>query len=113
MHTYKSTDLDRNERKLALEKQVDDFTEKLKSRADRFSNVGKDALIIGGLITLGYVLTKLMDDDDEEPETPAKSDRSESLIFSTLKGVATSVLLAMAKDKLVEYLNSLKEDAND
>lgn len=104
--------MNRNEKKIALNKQINDFTEELKSKAGGFKNLGKDALVIGGIIVAGYSLMKLFTEDNESDE-PSSERESSSIFSSALQGAASSVLLAVAKSKLTEYLESLNQEDSE
>lgn len=101
--------MDRAQQKLVLHKKIEDTTEALKQKAQDYKELGRDALLIGGVLVLGYSLFQLFSDDDEEQEIET-TEKSESFISSSLKGVASSILLALAKEKLMEYIESLDKN---
>ncbi|AWV98651.1 hypothetical protein [Arcticibacterium luteifluviistationis] len=105
--------MNRTEKKIALNKQINDFTEDLKSKAGGFKNLGKDALVIGGIIVAGYSLMKLFTDDEDESEEVSSEVESPSIFTSAIKGAASTILLAVAKSKLTDYLESLNQDDSE
>lgn len=101
--------MDRAQQKSLLNKKIEESTELLKQKAQDYKNLGKDALLIGGILLLGYSLFQLFSDDDEEIEEVEEKSK-DSFISSGLKGIATSVLLAIAKEKLMDYIESLDKN---
>jgi hypothetical protein len=104
--------LDRNEKKIALHKQINDVTEELSDKATGWKNLGRDSLVIGGIVLAGYSLMRLFDSTIEEnkSEENASQNGPDSILFSALKGAAASALLAVAKSKLTDYLDNLNAD---
>lgn len=102
--------MDRTEKKIALNKQINDIMSDLKDKAADVKILGKDVLIIGGLVVAGYALSKLLTGEDEE-ESGTSAAKEPSVLSSALKGAATSILLAVAKQKLTEYLENLNEES--
>ncbi len=104
--------MNRTEKKIALNKQINEFADDLKSKAGDYKHLAKDALIVGGIVLAGYAISRLFTDEDEEEseERQAVNVNTEPSIFSSaLKGVATSVLLAVAKSKLTDILENYME----
>jgi len=104
--------LDRNEKKIALNKQIQDSTEELHAKAESLKDLSRDVLVIGGILIAAYSLMRVFQSSEPETETILEETDKPSIVASTLKGVATSVLLAIAKKKLSEYIESL-DNAND
>jgi hypothetical protein len=104
--------LNRTEKKIALNKQISDVTEELSDKATGWKNLGKDALIIGGIAFAGYTLMRLFSGEEEENEVEAKVYQKEpdSVLFSAIKGAAASALLAVAKSKLTDYLENMSSN---
>lgn len=98
--------MDRAQQKFILNKKIEDSTEALKEKAQGYKDLGKDAVVIGGILVLGYSLFKLFSDDEEEIDQP----KSSSFLGAGLKGLASTVLLAIAKEKLMEYIESLDKN---
>lgn len=97
--------MNRNERKLALQKEIDDRSKSLKKTAEGYKSFGKDALLIGGVLVLGYTLFQIFSNEDDEEGEVTGENKKDSILTSTLKATASSVLLALAKDKLEDYLS--------
>lgn len=108
---------DRHKRE--LEKEVKDMS-------DKTEKVVKNALIIGGVLAVSYLLVSQLgsgkkkkklkvkpstgvsvveSDDDEEPETPGVFAQIGSKVVDT----ATLVLLDLAKEALTEFLKNRKQ----
>jgi hypothetical protein len=104
--------LNRTEKKIALHKQINDSTEELNEKASGFKNLSKDVMVIGGIILAGYAVMKMFQSDEDEHEIEPRSyePQSESMFLTAVKGAATSALLAIAKVKLSEYIESLSSD---
>lgn len=104
--------MNRNEKKIALHKQINDFTEELKEKASGFKNLSRNVLVIGGILLAGYSLMKMFQSDEEEPgkEPLIKRETPNSIFFTAVKGAAISALLAIAKVKLTEYLERLSSE---
>lgn len=102
--------LNRTEKKIALNKQITDFSDELKEKASDFKIIGRDFLIIGGILTAGFALSKMFEGNSEEAESGEKIQPGDSIFASAFRGAATSILLALAKQKLSDYLESLDKD---
>lgn len=106
--------LSREERKQALQDSVNKYLEDIEEKVGDVKKVGKNTLAIGGIVLGAYLLTKFLLSDSEEDEAVVskelaikpQKDHSESILISSLKGVATSVLLAVVKDKLLKVLET-------
>jgi hypothetical protein len=66
-------------------------------------------LIIGGIVMAAYAITRIFSDDTEEEEPLAKKAES-SFIGTALTGVVTSVLLTLAKNKILELIEQLNQN---
>lgn len=109
----------REDRKKALQDSVNKYLEEIEEKVGDVKKIGKNTLAISGIVLGAYLLTRLLLSDSDEDESttsnelvPVKKDNvGESILWSSLKGVATSVLLALAKDKLVDIIDHLtKQD---
>lgn len=105
--------MDRNEKKIALNKKISDFTDDLKEKAGGLKNLGRDALVVGGILVAGYALMRVFNSGNEEDVEETQASDKDSIFFSAAKGLATTVLLAIAKAKLTEYLDSLTAEEDD
>jgi hypothetical protein len=88
-------------RKLELENQVKKASDAIYDQIDGYKKHGKTALVVGGIIVAAYAITQLFEED--EIETEKKKDSS--AFGSALTGMATSVALHFAKEKLMAYLD--------
>ena len=83
--------------------------------------VGKNALVIGGVVLTAYALTEFLLPSDKQktsfnpkPIEQEDDDNDEnSFVWAALKGVATSVLLAVAKNKLLGIIDNFTTDATE
>ena len=104
----------REERKEQLQESIDKYLGAIETQIGDLKKVGKNALVIGGIIVAVYALTELLLPEGrkvaEEPEPmpvqePEKD--GDSMLWSAMKGAAASVLLAIAKEKLLELIDHL------
>ena len=109
----------REDRKKALQDSVNKYLEEIEEKVGDVKKIGKNTLAISGIVLGAYLLTGLLLRDSDEDESTRsnelvsvkKDNVGESILWSSLKGVATSVLLALAKDKLVDIIDHLtKQD---
>ncbi len=106
--------LNRSEKKMALNREIDEIIEDLKGKASDYRILGKDLLIVGGILVTGYALSRLLSGDESREETNETHIAEKPSAFSSaITGMATSVLLAIAKQKLMEYLQNLSEEDNE
>jgi hypothetical protein len=108
----------REERKELLQESIDKYLGAIETQIGDLKKVGKNALVIGGIIVAVYAITELLLPDGEEekqadkpllltePE-PVKEKEENSMVWGAIKGAATSVLLAVAKEKLMELIDHL------
>ena len=108
----------REERKELLQESIDKYLGAIETQIGDLKKVGKNALVIGGIIVAVYAITELLLPDGKEekqanepllltePE-PVKEKEGDSMLWAAMKGAATSVLLAVAKDKLLELIEHL------
>ena len=96
----------------ALTKNIDD----IKNGSASISNA---ALIGGGILLGGYVLYKLLSSTDYEEEVievpqdklvVIKTPKQESFLGRSIKQSIATFLLAIAKQKLMEYLDDQQEE---
>jgi hypothetical protein len=103
----------REERKELLQESANKYLEAIETQIGDLKKVGKNTLIIGGAIVAAYAITELLLPDAKKQTTNdaalplvREEDEGESMIWAALKGAATSLLLALAKDKLLDLLNN-------
>lgn len=106
----------REERKELLQESIDKYLGAIETQIGDLKKVGKNALVIGGIIVAVYAITELLlpegkeEKQDSEPlaiAEPEPEKEGDSMLWSVLKGAATSVLLAVAKEKLLELIEHL------
>jgi hypothetical protein len=108
----------REERKELLQESIDKYLGAIETQIGDLKKVGKNALVIGGIIVAVYAITELLlpEGKEEKQESeplvitepePEKTKEGDSMLWSALKGAATSVLLAVAKEKLLELIEHL------
>ena len=114
----------RDERKELLQESVNKYLEAIETQIGDLKKVGKNTLVIGGAIVAAYAITELLlpDATPKRSRTLASNalsgnalpivvekqeDEEESMIWSALKGAAMSLLLTIAKDKLLGLMNNI------
>jgi hypothetical protein len=114
--TLKTED-QRSLKRQSLQSSAEKYMAAIQEQVGDLRENGKNALIIGGVVLAGYFLTELLlpNADDNETEEPQRNrrfnnDEEDSLFFSMLKGVATTVLLTLAREKLMKLLDGLPEN---
>ena len=85
--------------------------EKIIDLKDDASRIGKQALVIGGVIAAVYLLLELvLPDDEDEPNNVPKSpvvverNNESSWLGKAVQSMAMTAILALAKQKLEEFL---------
>lgn len=109
-----TAETNREKRKADLEASAESYLVNIQNQLGDFKELGKNALTIGGVILGAYLITRLfISEDDEisiEHKEEGKQDKDEdSIILTGLKGVATTVLLTILKDKLMELIEYITE----
>jgi len=106
----------REERKELLQESIDKYLGAIETQIGDLKKVGKNALVIGGIIVAVYAITELLlpEGTEEKQESeplpiiePEKEKEGDSMLWSAMKGAATTVLLAIAKEKLLELIDHL------
>lgn len=110
----------REERKEFLQESANKYLEAIETQIGDLKKVGKNALVIGGVVLTAYALTELLLPSakqkislDPKPIVQEEDDDEESFVWAALKGVATSVLLTIAKNKLLGIIDNLTTDATE
>ncbi len=101
--------MNREEQKLAISNKIEKISGELNEQVSEYKDLGRNVAIIGGILVSAYALIKMISSDDEPTSESSKKEEG-SILFSTLKGVAVSVALALVKDKLIEFLSNLDEE---
>lgn len=105
----------REEKKEALQESVNKYLEAIETQIGDLKKVGQNALVIGGVIVAAYALTELLLPEPSRKKNldplpireREEEDESESMFWSALKGAATTLLLTVAKQKLVDLIEHL------
>jgi hypothetical protein len=105
---------DANKFKEALENQIENIKEK-------GLNIGKTALIAGGIAFAGYILIDIFNGSTKKKDKKAvikldsnnlveKKTTKDSWIVASIKGYILAFLIGIAREKIVEALAELKKD---
>ncbi len=110
----------RDERKELLQESVNKYLEAIETQIGDLKKVGKNTLVIGGVIVAAYALTELLLPDatpkrsknnalssNALPIVVEEEQEEESMIWAALKGAAMSLLLTIAKDKLLGLMENM------
>ncbi len=114
----------RNERKELLQESVNKYLEAIETQIGDLKKVGKNTLVIGGVIVAAYAITELLLPEATPKRNRILSDnalsgnalpivveeeqnKEESMIWTALKGAAMSLLLTIAKDKLLGLMENM------
>lgn len=103
---------DLEKKKESLENTIKNASNALKSQFDDYKGKGKDIMVIGGIIVAAYAFYKIFDDEDNTSEKEFKPKES-SFLNSAFSGMITSVLLSLAKNKILELIQHLNQQEND
>lgn len=109
-----TTAISREEKKEALQESINKYLETIENQIGDLKKVGQNALVIGGVIVAAYALTELLlpepsrkNDVEPLPIKERDEDEGESIVWSALKGAATTLLLTVARQKLVDLIEHL------
>ncbi len=100
--------MERSEKKKILTQKINKSEQELADKLALVKSMGKDFAVIGGIVVAAFAVMKLVAGDESQKEKDGENE--DSVIFSTLKGVALSVALAFAKDKLVDFIDKLNQE---
>lgn len=98
-------------RQVELEGEIELAERALRNQFNDYKEKGGNILIILGIMVSAYALYKLLTSDEEEKEVVVtKSAASDSFLGNAFWGLAGSVVLGLAKDKILDFLeNKLNE----
>lgn len=97
-----------NSKKKELENQVKNASDALSSMVETYKSQGKTILVVGGILVAAYAITQLFDDTEED--TIEKKDPS--IFGGAITGLATTIALNFAKQKLMAYLENTSDNAS-
>jgi hypothetical protein len=104
----------RDERKEFLQESVNKYLEAIEVQIGDLKKVGKNTLVIGGVIVAAYAITELLLPAANQRTKPLpvttyeeEKEEGDSIVWAALKGAAMSLLLTVAKDKLLGLLDNL------
>lgn len=108
-----------NQQSAALKRALTENLDDLKLKSEDFS---KAALIGGGILFAGYLVYRVLSskhDNDYNEYIHEKSDKivvvnppQESVMLRAIKHSIATFLLAIARQKLIEYLNKKEREYN-
>jgi|GEM_PF-2936536 len=96
------------DRKAALQNTIQSASDSIERQIGGYKSIGKNALIIGGIVLGGYALSRIFSTNDKEDDEDAllaepKKEES-SFVGAAIKGMATTLLLTLIKDKLLDFI---------
>lgn len=101
----------RQQEKEALQVRIQQIESELTSQLLDWKKLGRQALWIGGSLgALYWIIQSIQAEDDypaSEMRSPTSTDDEPSVFWSVAQGVATSVLLAVAKQALMQLIQKL------
>jgi hypothetical protein len=108
----------RDERKEFLQESVNKYLEAIEVQIGDLKKVGKNTLVIGGVIVAAYAVTELLLPSANQRNNASgnallpitnyeEKEEGDSIVWSALKGAAMSLLLTVAKDRLLGLLHNL------
>lgn len=103
----------REERKELLQESANKYLEAIETQIGDLKKVGQNTLIIGGVIVAAYAITELLLPAPRQKRTidtvaiDEVESEGKSIVWAALKGAATSLLLTVAKDKLLGLMDNL------
>lgn len=103
----------RQQEKEALQLKIQKIEEELTHQLHDWRTLGKKALWIGGTLAAIYLLIQSLpttDTTDEVDLTTESNEEESSILWSVAQGVATSLLLAAAKETLLHLIDKLPLD---
>lgn len=102
----------REQKKSQLENVVHSTSKAIESQLGDYKDKGKNALIIGGIVVAAYAFSKLFTSSDEIEDEKSEGEGS-SFLGNALTGMITSVLLTLAKDKILSIIEQMNQNEDD
>lgn len=100
----------RDQKKNQLENIIKSSTDAIQNQLVDYKDKGKNVLIVGGIIVAAYAFSRLFVDDNEDEIETTETPKESSFLGSAVTGVVTSVLLTLAKNKILELIEQLNEN---
>lgn len=113
-------------------KYEQDLSEQLTEFSGKAEKIGKNALMIAGGVFLAYQAVRLItgskksrntkvykeveedeNDYDDAPRLIIKREESNHGIIDSIKAEVSSILVAIAREKILEFLSQLENEKND
>lgn len=116
---HKKTKSELSEQSAKYKEAIENQIEKIKSQG---VNIGKTALIVGGVAFAGYLLFDLLTGSNKRAKNKKsivqfnpnpiseKKKEKEPWIVSSIKGYILAFLIGIAREKIMEALAELKKD---
>ncbi len=108
---------ERSLKRQSLQSSAEKYMAAIQAQVGDLKENSKNALIIGGVVLAGYFLTELLlpNADETNADEPQRNrnfnnEEEDSLFFSMIKGIATTALLALAREKLMTLIEGLPEN---
>lgn len=98
----------RDQKKSQLENIAKSASDAIQNQLGDYKDKGKNLLIIGGIIVAAYAITRVFSDDSENESVDKKSEPS--FVGTAITGMVTSVLLTLAKNKILELIEQLNQN---
>jgi uncharacterized BrkB/YihY/UPF0761 family membrane protein len=101
----------RDQKKNQLENIIKSSTDAIQNQLIDYKDKGKNILVVGGIIVAAYAFSRLFTDKDDDDEVKTlETTKEPSFLGSAVTGVVTSVLLTLAKNKILELIEQLNEN---
>lgn len=101
----------RDQKKNQLENIIKSSTDAIQNQLIDYKDKGKNILVVGGIIVAAYAFSRLFTAKEEEVEVKTlETTKEPSFLGSAVTGVVTSVLLTLAKNKILELIEQLNEN---
>ncbi|MHA8065239.1 hypothetical protein V7S76_01030 [Aquirufa sp. ROCK2-A2] len=100
------------EKRDQLEAQAHAYQQELSDKVEELKETAKvrggQILMVGGILAGSYLLYSLFSGKESKPKKDS-TEKESSFIGSAITSYAIAFALSLAKDKLMEYLNSLEK----
>lgn len=100
----------RDQKKNQLENIIKSSTDAIHNQLVDYKDKGKNILVAGGIIVAAYAFSRLFTDNEKEATEIKESPKESSFFGPAVTGVVTSILLTLAKNKILELIEHLNEN---